>query len=123
MDNPEIEKTLPNDLASEGNGAGHLGSIMASRWWKWVSAVIGATIIIALVLPLFSCGDSPMNPGISADTASLGTPIDSPPGTDKEDGLHAPDFSLLDTTNNEISLADLLDNNRAVVIVFYRGFF
>jgi hypothetical protein len=37
-------------------------------------------------------------------------------------GQKAPDFILLDQTGKLVGLGDLLSNSRAVVLIFYRGF-
>ena len=37
-------------------------------------------------------------------------------------GQPAPDFTLSDANGKQVALADLLKNNRAVVLIFYRGY-
>lgn len=39
------------------------------------------------------------------------------------DNGKAPDFSLTDAAGRQVALQDLLQENDAVVLVFYRGFF
>jgi hypothetical protein len=37
-------------------------------------------------------------------------------------GQPAPDFNLLDANGKPVALSELLKNNRAVVLIFYRGY-
>ena len=37
-------------------------------------------------------------------------------------GAHAPDFTLSDTGGKSVMLAELLQRNRAVLLIFYRGY-
>lgn len=43
-------------------------------------------------------------------------------GTALAVGQKAPGFVLLNTAGKQVSFADLLKNNRAVVLIFYRGY-
>jgi hypothetical protein len=45
-----------------------------------------------------------------------------PPGTALRVGQQAPDFSLTDTHGQPVSLSRLRDGSRAVLLIFYRGY-
>ena len=83
-----------------------------SKVWRWAIYSVSALVLLALLLPalLFAC-----NP--SGPAAAAPPPQTSAPSTT------APDFELEAAGGTTVRLGDLVEANRAVVVVFYRGYF
>ena len=66
-------------------------------------------------------------PALSSSNVPAPTGVASTPTPSRADsaasGSAAPDFSLASAGGNEVSLSGLLEDHRAVVLVFYRGYF
>ena len=62
---------------------------------------------------------------VSPPTPTSVAPVPSPSGTSAtaDDGPKAPGFSLLSGLGDRVTLDELLEDHKAVVVVFYRGFF
>ena len=83
-------------------------SFFQSPWWQRVAIGFSALIVLSLLFPVvaLSCnGDSEPAPPQPAS------------------GIPAPDFELADAHGGLVSLSDTLDENEAVVLIFYRGHF
>ena len=65
---------------------------------------------------------SPTAVSVAAPTATASVPA-PPSGAGPSARSMAPNFSLSSAGGDEVSLAGLLEDHQAVVIVFYRGFF
>ena len=76
---------------------------------------LGITAVLTLFLA--ACGASSATPEPSTATA-VPEPVTSGPRTGEE----APDFTLSDHAGNPVHLADELQDNRAVALVFYDSY-
>jgi len=74
---------------------------------------------IAAVLTLFTaaCGSTSATPEAPTATAVLEPTISGP-----RTGDLAPDFTLSDHNGSPVHLADILEDNQAVALVFYTGY-
>ncbi len=75
------------------------------------AALAAAAFLLALVA--VACG-------AESTPSAAPTSEPTPPSQGK---VFAPDFTLASAAGGDVSLAGLLEENRAVVLVFYRGFF
>ena len=67
---------------------------------------------------------TPAPAGASTGFTAAAQPPPTPSRADSAaSGSAAPDFSLASAGGNEVSLSGLLEDHRAVVLVFYRGYF
>ena len=83
--------------------------LMQRTWWKWLVAAFSFAILASFTLPVLL----PLGGG--DNSAPVHTP--APPST------QAPDFTLPSVSGGSVGLYELLEQNDAVVIVFYRGYF
>ena len=79
--------------------------------WRRVFVAFSILIVLSFLVPVFalSCG------GNGGDAPA--------PATDSASGLPIPDFQLAAAQGGLVSLSGALEENKIVVIVFYRGFF
>jgi cytochrome oxidase Cu insertion factor (SCO1/SenC/PrrC family) len=82
---------------------------MQRTWFKWLMVGVSFAILASFSLPVL----------LSLNSGDSGTPAYETPPPD----ILAPDFTLLSASGESVRLYDLLEQNQAVVIVFYRGFF
>ena len=83
-------------------------SFLQSPWWQRVAIGFSVLIVLSLLFPVvaLSCnGDS------------------EPTAFQPAVGIPAPDFELAAAQGGLVSLSDTLEENDAVVVVFYRGHF
>ena len=67
---------------------------------------------------------TPAPAGASTDFTAAAQPPPTPSrGDSAASGSMAPNFSLTSARGSEVSLSGLLEDHRAVVLVFYRGYF
>lgn len=91
---------------------------------------VGLCLIAALAVALVvACGSdpapepAPVPPATSvALVAPTATPA-APSAGGATDRTMAPNFSLPSAGGNDVSLSSLIDDHKAVVLVFYRGYF
>jgi hypothetical protein len=102
---------LPSDIERSDNYVFDYGStpFMQRPWFRWLMAGVSFAILASFSLPVL----------LQLNSGDSGTPTQEAPPPD----ALAPDFTLLSTSGENVRLYDLLEQNQAVVIVFYRGFF
>jgi hypothetical protein len=102
---------LPSDIERSDNYVFDYGSapLMQRTWFKWLMVGVSFAILASFSLPVL----------LSLNSGDSGTPAYETPPPD----ILAPDFTLLSASGESVRLYDLLEQNQAVVIVFYRGFF
>lgn len=102
---------LPSDIERSDNYVVNTPSVplMQRTWWKWTVAIFSFAILASFTLPVL----------LSLGSGDSGAPVQEAPPTD----TRAPDFTLLSASGENVRLYELLSQNEAVVIVFYRGFF
>ena len=91
---------------------------------------VGFCLIVALAVALVvSCSPEPAPEPAPVPTATsvalvapTATPVAPSAGRSSERSM-APNFSLPSAGGNDVSLSSLLDDHKAVVLVFYRGYF
>ena len=91
---------------------------------------VGLYFMAALAVALVAGCGSQAAPKPTPTVAPTSTPVVIPTvppapasGNGTESRAMAPNFSLSSAGGSQVSLSGLLEDHRAVVIVFYRGFF
>ena len=82
-------------------------------------------IAVLAVVMAVGCSSEPAPapaPAPTATTVALVAPTATPSAASAERSM-APNFSLPSAGGNDVSLSGLLEDHRAVVMVFYRGYF
>ena len=108
--------TLTSILSRQGRGG------IKSHVGLWLFALLAAALAVA-------CGSEPAPdpaPLPTPTAAPLVAPTATPAATSAESSRErsmAPNFSLPSAGGNDVSLSGLLEDHRAVVLVFYRGYF
>ena len=72
--------------------------------------------------PVPTAGVADPMPTVSAMPSAEPSPVSTPDGS-KKVRLPAPDFTLPSASGDTVTLSDLLEDSKGVVLVFYRGFF
>ena len=108
--------TLTSILSHQGRGG------IKSHVGLWLFAFLSVALVV-------SCSSEPAPEPAPVPTATsvalvapTATPVAPSAGRSSERSM-APNFSLPSAGGNDVSLSSLLDDHKAVVLVFYRGYF
>ena len=87
-----------------------------------VGLYLAAALAVVLVV---GCGSEPAPvPTPTAISVAAPTATPSAPSADRSaERAMAPNFSLSSAGGNKVSLSGLLEDHKAVILVFYRGYF
>ena len=88
------------------------------RVWLYFMAALSVVLVAG-------CGPSPDSspaPLPTPTAISVAAPTAAPAASSTDRSM-APNFSLPSAGGNEVSLSGLLEDHKAVVLVFYRGYF
>ena len=112
--------TLTSILSRQGRGGirTNLGRNPLSLGLYFIAALAVAVAV--------ACGSEPAPPPPTPTAVSIAAPTATPPATSVEQSTDrgmAPNFSLPSAGGNEVALSGLLEDHKAVVLVFYRGYF
>jgi cytochrome oxidase Cu insertion factor (SCO1/SenC/PrrC family) len=82
--------------------------------------IMGIAITLTMLL-IVGCGNPPASPALEVPTATSAGDIETEERAvdGPQVGDLAPDFTLPDSAGNIVSLADELEENKVVVLVFY----
>ena len=83
-----------------------------------VGLYLAAALAVVLVV---GCGSEPA-PVPTPTAISVAAPTATPSAPSAERAM-APNFSLSSAGGNKVSLSGLLEDHKAVILVFYRGYF
>ena len=108
--------TLTSILFHQGRGG------IKSRVGLWLLAFLAVALVVGCSSEL-APEPAPIPTSTSVPTvAPAATPTAPSAGRSSERSM-APNFSLPSAGGNDVSLSGLLDDHKAVVLVFYRGYF